>query len=61
LKCYALLRCAPNDLFSWTPDNEAEDYPENPLQAIRKKPFPDLQKIIGNLSLEEVRKRLEGK
>ncbi|MEP7170106.1 MAG: helix-turn-helix transcriptional regulator [Bacteroidota bacterium] len=54
-----LLRCAPNDLFAWTPDNKAEDIPENPLQAIRQRALPDLQKVIGGLSLEEVRRRLE--
>ena len=32
-----LLRCTPNDLFQWEPDTAAEDNPENPLQAIRKK------------------------
>jgi hypothetical protein len=55
----ALLRCTPNDLFAWTPDDKTSDYPENPLQHIRARALPDLQKIIGSLSLEEVRKRLE--
>ncbi len=59
-KLCTLLRCTPNDLFAWTPENQAEDYPENPLQKIRQQTVPDLQSIIGNLSLEEVRKRLEG-
>ena len=54
-----LLRCAPNDLFAWMPENKTEDYPENPLQKIRQRELPDLQKVIGSLSLEEVRKRLE--
>lgn len=56
-----LLRCTPNDLFAWKPDNKTDDYPENPLQQIRKQPLPDMQKVIARLSLEEVRKRLEGK
>jgi DNA-binding Xre family transcriptional regulator len=60
-KLCTLLRCTPNDLFAWTPNNTAEDYPENPLQKIREQSMPDLQSIIGNLSLEEVKKRLEGK
>ena len=55
-----LLRCTPNDLFAWTPTNKAEDYPENPLQKIREQAVPDLQSIIGGLSLEEVRRRLVG-
>ena len=54
-----LLRCTPNDLFAWTPDSEAENYAENPLQKIRQQPMPALQKVIGTLTLEEVRKRLE--
>lgn len=54
-----LLRCAPNDLIAWTPDDKAEDFPENPLQAIRQRALPDLQKVIGKLSLEEVRQKLE--
>jgi DNA-binding Xre family transcriptional regulator len=59
-KLCTLLRCTPNDLFAWTPEDKAQDYPENPLQAIRQQDLPDLQKVIGSLSLEEVRRRLEG-
>ena len=55
-----LLRCTPNDLFAWMPDNKAEDVPENPLQKLRQQSLPDLQKVIGSLSLDEVKKRLEG-
>ena len=54
-----LLRCTSDDLIAWTPDTPAEDYPENPLQKMRKRPLPDLQKVIGGLSLEEVKKKLE--
>jgi DNA-binding Xre family transcriptional regulator len=54
-----LLRCYPNDLFAWTPDDKSKDYPENHLQKIRKQSLPDLQKVIGSLSLEEVKKKLE--
>ena len=57
-KLCTLLRCTPNDLFAWTPDNKTQDYPENALQKIRQQSLPDLQKVIGRLSLEEVRKRL---
>lgn len=52
------LRCTPNDLFAWTPDDKTHDYPENPLLQIKKNTLPDLQKVIGGLSLEEVKKRL---
>jgi len=58
-KLCTLLRCTPNDLFSWTPDSKAEDYPENPLQKIREQSLPDLQRVIGGLSLEEVKNRLK--
>jgi len=58
-KLCTVLRCTPNDLFAWTPDDQAQDYPENPLQKIRAQSLPDLQKVVGSLSLEEVKKRLE--
>ena len=48
--------CFYNDLFAWTPDTNADDYPENPLQKIRQQSLPDLQRVIGGLSLEEVKK-----
>ena len=53
------LRCTPNDLFAWTPANKTDDYPENTLQKIRRQSLPDLQKVIGSLSLNEVKKRLQ--
>ena len=52
-----LLRCAPNALFEWTPDNAAEDYPENPLQAIRAKPAFDLHEKIKTMNLDEIKRR----
>ena len=56
-KLCTLLRCTPNDLFTWTPDSKAEDYPENTLQAIRHKPSFDLAKKLNGMSLEEIKKR----
>ena len=56
-KLCRLLRCTPNDLFTWTPDSKAEDYPENPLQAIRHKPSFDLEKKLKGMSLAEIKKR----
>ena len=52
-----LLRCTPNDLFEWTPDTPADDYPENPLQAIRQKPSFDLGEKLKGMSLEEIKRR----
>ena len=52
-----LLRCTPNELFSWEPDNQAEDFPENPLQAIRKKERMDLNEVLKGMSVEEIERR----
>ncbi len=56
-KLCKLLRCTPNDLYEWTPDDPSEDYPENLLQAIRKKPSVDLEEKLKNMTLEEIRKK----
>ena len=57
-KLCRLFRCAPNELFEWTPDNKAEDYPENPLQTIRKKATFDLEEKLKGMSVEEIKRRL---
>ena len=57
-KLCAVLRCTPNDLFIWTPDNAAQDYPANTLQCIRHTTLPHLHRVINELSLEEVKRRL---
>jgi DNA-binding Xre family transcriptional regulator len=59
-KLCRLLRCTPNDLLEWTPDNAAEDYPENPLQAIRKKPSINIEEKLKSMTLEEVRAKFGG-
>jgi DNA-binding Xre family transcriptional regulator len=56
-KLCRLLRCTPNDLLEWTPDNAAEDYAENPLQAIRKKPSINIEEKLKSMTLEEVREK----
>ena len=56
-----LLNCTPNDLFSWEPNNEAEDVPTNPLQKIRKHEMPDMVQHINNMSMEELKTFLEQK
>lgn len=53
-----LLRCTPNDLFSWTPDEPADDYPENTLQAIRKKEIPDITQAVKNMTAQEIEEML---
>jgi len=54
-----LLRCTPNDLFKWVPDEPKDDYPENPLQAIRKQETFNLEERIKGMSVEEIRRRFE--
>ena len=40
------------------PDTGIQDYSKNPLQAIRQRALPNLQRIIGSMNLAEVKKRL---
>ncbi|MCG3167359.1 MAG: hypothetical protein POELPBGB_03149 [Bacteroidia bacterium] len=56
-----LLRCTPNDLFTWTPDEPADDYPENTLQIIRKKQRLDLNEALKGMSLEEIEEMVKGR
>ncbi len=53
-----LLRCTPNDLFKWVPDEASDDYPENTLQQIRQKPTLNLEEKLKNMSVEEIEKRM---
>ena len=57
-KLCLLFRCTPNELFTWTPAQKADDYPENPLQAIRHKPSFDLEEKLKGMSLDEIKRRL---
>lgn len=50
-----LLRCTPNDLVEWTPNNKAQDYEANPLQALRKKGPFELEEIIKRMTIGEIR------
>lgn len=59
-KLCLLFRCEPNDLFTWAPDHATDDYPENPLQAIRPKPELDLAAKIKGMSLQEIKERFGG-
>ncbi len=54
-----LLRCTPNDLLQWSPGKKTEDYPENPLQVIRKKPPIVLEEILKEMTVGEVREFVE--
>ena len=59
-KLCLLFRCQPSDLFTWTPDSAADDYPENPLQVIKAKPAFDLASKINSMSLKEIKERFGG-
>jgi putative transcriptional regulator len=53
------LRCEPNDLFQWVPDDALQDTEHQPLQKIKpKKPF-DLLAAAKNLTPDELRKKFE--
>ena len=50
--------CTPNDLLTWKPSNEKEDYPTNPLQQLRHKddilPVIELMNNISNEGLAQL-------
>ncbi len=50
-----LLRCTPNELFEWTPNEENQNDENHPLQAIKKseKVF-DLTKMLNSVPLGEL-------
>ena len=54
-----LLRCVPNDLYEWVPDQPADDYPENTLQIIKQRETLDTQKLLKDMTLEDIRKRFK--
>jgi len=56
-----LLRCTPNDLFTWTPDEPADDYANNPMQSIRKKERIDLNEVLKGMSVEEIEEMVRGR
>lgn len=53
--CYGL-RCTPDELFTWEPDNAEEDAPSHPLQKLRKKmSLPDVNNKLKDLSAAEIK------
>lgn len=54
-----LLRCTPNELFAWIPNEPKDDYPAHPLQAIRKRQITDLNEVLKSMSVGEIEKMLE--
>jgi len=50
------LNCSPTDVFIWQPDNEADNIPNHPLQAIRSdKILPDVMAQLNNSTLDELK------
>lgn len=50
-----LLRCTPNDLYEWVPDDSAQIDDRHPMNVIRKKEkIADLTKTLHSVPLEQV-------
>jgi DNA-binding Xre family transcriptional regulator len=54
------LRCAPNDLFEYVPDNKLPFDEHHPIQQIRQRQPFNLMDAVKNLSPDEIRKKFEG-
>jgi len=54
-KLCIILNCTPNDIFEWVPDDLLDDYPNHPLQKIRKREKKiEIGKMLNSLSLEKL-------
>ncbi len=53
-----LLRCEPNDLFEYTPDDKRVPDETQPLNALKPKPIFDAFEAMKKMSPDEIRKRL---
>ena len=49
-KICLLLRCEPNDLLEWTPDNNFQDDPNQPLQKVKPRSRFDLMEATKNMT-----------
>lgn len=56
-------KCTPNDLLSWSPSKMEDDYPENPLQLIRRdddiQPVLSLMDNMSNQGIAELEKYIQ--
>ena len=50
------LRCEPNDLFEWVPDNKLHDNPHHPLQKIKPKMPLNIDEELKKRTPDELRK-----
>lgn len=53
-----LLRCQPNDLFEYIPDDKTVHDATQPLNALKPKPAFDAFEALKTMSPDEIRKRL---
>ncbi len=50
-----LLNCAPNDMFEWTPDSEADDKHDHPLQVLKRGVDINLAETLRNLPYQKIK------
>jgi hypothetical protein len=59
-KLCVILNCTPNELFEWVPNDLLDDYPDHPLQQIRRREKKiEINKILSKMplhKLEEIEK-----
>jgi DNA-binding Xre family transcriptional regulator len=53
------LRCTPNDLFEWEPDNKLFFDGQHPIQQIKKKPPFSLMDAVSKMTPDEIKKKFE--
>ena len=54
-KLCVLLHCTPNDILEWSPNDLLEDFPEHPLQKIRRKDKKlEIGKMLSKMPIEKL-------
>jgi len=55
-KVCILLKCTPNDLMEWEPDDNFESFSDHPLNVIRqsRKKTTDLSRMLSSVPLEKL-------
>lgn len=48
------LKCTPNDLFEWIPDNGSQEKNDNPLFSLKRDMPKDISKIAQRMKLEDL-------
>lgn len=60
-KLCLFLRCQPNDLFEWEPDDKLQDDPNQPLQKLKPKTPFKVEDELEKLTPDEIRELFEKK